>query len=491
MNAFDLWFECRRRGISLKLNGETVRYNGPEKVVAAMLPAMKAHKAELINCTRALEGLPIEDGPFLPWGPYLTPEKLAEWQRELFTVVDELAALEGWSEHRYDLIAGQIERQPVSTIRPDLTYFRAQATRGARVAGKRGSGGARLFAIGQNGRARSRREGAPMRETFSPAMGRTAALLALAATTTAACLSIVAGWQRGGWPAERALWIVLGVVLVVAAHLLPALCRGARWPLRCVGGALWICCTLSACFGHATFFLLAQQHAGELRAATLPDAPTVMAAPAPGRSLTRVTADRAVVVAQLVTVKTAARQRVLSARLEALDAEAGEVRRQQAADDRTAALEVRKQVEREAVRADPATTRVAALLVVPAARVDLLSGLLFAAVLEGVACFCWLLTMSPRATVTAHDSFPEVVTAPATAPVTTGVTAAGAAVTHDRAPVTATADHADDAARITAAIAAGRLRGTVADIRRFLGCSQSRAATLRRQIAEPEACGTV
>jgi hypothetical protein len=33
------------------------------------------------------------------------------------------------------------------------------------------------------------------------------------------------------------------------------------------------------------------------------------------------------------------------------------------------------------------------------------------------------------------------------------------------------------------AIAAGTLRGTVAEIRRFLGCSQSTAAAVRKQIA--------
>lgn len=39
------------------------------------------------------------------------------------------------------------------------------------------------------------------------------ALLAVAATVTAACLSIMAGWQRGGFLAERVLWIAVGVVL--------------------------------------------------------------------------------------------------------------------------------------------------------------------------------------------------------------------------------------------------------------------------------------
>ncbi|MGF6549351.1 L-asparagine transporter-like permease [Paraburkholderia youngii] len=42
------------------------------------------------------------------------------------------------------------------------------------------------------------------------------ALLAVSATATAACLSVMAGWQRGGLFAERVLWIAVGVVLVVA-----------------------------------------------------------------------------------------------------------------------------------------------------------------------------------------------------------------------------------------------------------------------------------
>lgn len=48
-------------------------------------------------------------------------------------------------------------------------------------------------------------------------------LLAVAATVTAAFLSVHSGPQRGGLPAERALWITVGVVLVVGTHLLPPL----------------------------------------------------------------------------------------------------------------------------------------------------------------------------------------------------------------------------------------------------------------------------
>jgi hypothetical protein len=62
--------------------------------------------------------------PYLPWGPYLAPEDLARWQRDVLDVIANLAGLEGWADETYDLIAQAIERQPISTLRPDLAYFR-------------------------------------------------------------------------------------------------------------------------------------------------------------------------------------------------------------------------------------------------------------------------------------------------------------------------------------------------------------------------------
>lgn len=321
------------------------------------------------------------------------------------------------------------------------------------------------------------------------------AILAAATTATALCLSVLAGWQRGGTLPERAVWVATGVVLVVSAHLLPALVRDTPLHVRIMGGILWAACLATACYGHAVFFVFAQQHAGEQRAAAVTVAPVA----APPRSLTAVMADRAVAVRQLARIDAqhcprdctarVARHATLAARLEALDAEAGDVRRQQTADDRVAA-------RRDAVLADPVTSRLAALLGTTTARVDLLSGLAFAAVLEAVACLLWWLALRP---------------APLLAPVAS-VTACSGTVTESRAEVAAGNDTShevaprrrddpgdsrvprgdplldaavsgDDATRLANEIAAGRVRPTVADIRRHLGCSQSRAIALRRQLA--------
>lgn len=67
---------------------------------------------------------------------------------------------------------------------------------------------------------------------------RWAFVLAVGATTTALCLSVLAGWQRGGTLPERLIWIAIGMVLVTSAHLLPALIREMPIVIRAVGSVL-------------------------------------------------------------------------------------------------------------------------------------------------------------------------------------------------------------------------------------------------------------
>jgi hypothetical protein len=314
------------------------------------------------------------------------------------------------------------------------------------------------------------------------------ALLAVTATATAACLSILAAWQRGGWVTERALWIAVGVVLVVAAHLLPALFRSHGWRIRIVGAALWLACMAATCYGHAVFFVMAQKHAGELRAAAVPVVVTH------GRGLTEIAADRADAIARLARVTerrcgdrcatVRIERATLSARLDALTIEADEAKRADAAQDRAAAA-------RAAAAADPVTGALTAFGL-PAAHADLIAGLAFAAVLEGVACFAWLLALRPDAeieiavTPVGQGSHAEAVTAvtPASipsAPVTEPVTAS--AVEPVPALESPAVGQVDDVTQVRRAVTAGTLRPTVIQIRKYLGCSQARAAAVRKQLA--------
>lgn len=315
--------------------------------------------------------------------------------------------------------------------------------------------------------------------------------LSIGATGTAICLSVLAGWQRGGSLAERLMWVAVGVVLVVSAHLLPALVRDSPYRVRAVACVLWLACMVTACFGHATFFLLAQRHAGELRATAIP---VTEATPA-DRSLTAVMAERANVTARLAAANAQrctgncttleARRVTLTAKLDALDAEAGDIRRRQVAD-------ARAEERRDSLVADPITARLAALLGTTAARVDLLSGLAFAAVLEGVACLLWAVTLHSRPPVPSVPATVAAVTVNHPPVMASHAPESGSheAEEESHAPVSElvtplpVGEPPDPAVtQLAQAVVAGQVRPTVSGIRRFLGVSQARAAALRRQLA--------
>lgn len=356
---------------------------------------------------------------------------------------------------------------------------------------------------------------------------RPALALAVAATSTAACISVLAGWQRGGSLAERLVWVAMGLVLITSAHLFPALLRGTPALVRVMGSVLWATCLVTGCIGHAFFFVSAQQHAGELRVSALPAAPPPTAA----RSLTTVMAERAAVTAQLAAANARyctgtcttlkARRTTLVARVDALIAEADDIRRQQIADQRIT-------TRRDALRADPITSRLASLLGVPVALIDLIFGSLFAAVLEGVACLLWMVALpSPSLPVVREPTPPVIATVATTADATVPMTKAAANDVTNAIPLavaSVTASHADgsvsretstarrsdmvrsdtlrndgqsasfasdplndDLIQLASDVAGGLMRPTVADIRRHLGCSQAKAVSLRRALVDRKA----
>ncbi|MFL9888950.1 hypothetical protein PQR66_38425 [Paraburkholderia agricolaris] len=267
--------------------------------------------------------------------------------------------------------------------------------------------------------------------------------------------------------------------------LLPALCRPHGWRVRVLGVALWIGCMMATCYGHAAFFVMAQKHAGEVRAAVVP------VASVPGRNLAEIASDRVGIVARLARVterrcgdRCAAvhiERTTLNARLVALDAESAEVTRRELAIERADA-------ERAAAKADPLAGLLTAFGVA-AGRVDLVAGMAFAIVLEWVACFCWLLALRPAGTPTNAVAPAQEVSHGLSV---TRVTPASKAVTpgtRDATKLVETASSAagertDDLTRVLTATRNGTLRGTVAEIRKHLGCSQAKAGILRKQLAE-------
>lgn len=316
---------------------------------------------------------------------------------------------------------------------------------------------------------------------------RPALLLAVTATGTAVGMSILAGWQRGGWLAERLVWVAIGVVLVSGAHLLPALCRSAPIAGRLVGFVLWLGCMTAASYGHATFFLLSQFHAGALRVSAVP----ILGIPA-HRELTAVMVDRASVMAELARADARhcirdcptlhARREALAARLDALDAEAADVRRYQGIEDSNAG-------SLATARDDPVTARLATLCGIADTRLDLFAGLAFAAVLEGVACLLWWIALMPgtlASSVTDRHEAVRGVTTETSTVVTLALSPAQPTAQPTLQPAVQPAVKLPelDVAKLRRDIESGAVKPTVASIRRHLGCSQAKASALRRQLAD-------
>ncbi|VWM20550.1 hypothetical protein [Burkholderia lata] len=137
MSAITIVNKAKAMGIRLSSNGDKVKLRGPADAIAVIKPEVAAHKSEILAHLRASEVEGTETpadcvgalrepsaGLYLPWGPYLNSSQLESMHRELFDVVDELAQLERWPDDDYDLVVGAIERQPLSTLRPDLAHFR-------------------------------------------------------------------------------------------------------------------------------------------------------------------------------------------------------------------------------------------------------------------------------------------------------------------------------------------------------------------------------
>ncbi len=136
MTAFQILNQCQSAGVFVSLNGERLKIIGPESAVAGFRPILAAYKKGIMAYLKSSytggdlaksDGWPIDSdsgAPFMPWMPMVTPEQLQQWQRDLYEVVNKLATLEQWDSGRLSKILLCIKRQPISTLQPDLYYFR-------------------------------------------------------------------------------------------------------------------------------------------------------------------------------------------------------------------------------------------------------------------------------------------------------------------------------------------------------------------------------
>lgn len=324
----------------------------------------------------------------------------------------------------------------------------------------------------------------------SIASRRSAQALALSATATSLALSATVAWQRSPYWFDRAWGIASAALIVFGAHLLPAISARCTGLLRWSSYSLWLLCSLMVFYSHATLLLQAQARAGEMRAAALPMTPGPTAtAFSPKRSRSDIAEKYAQAKGQLARVAAqrcsepcawlTARRAALTAQIDALTVEMEEARRWQAEQDRLSVLADRDRDRRDFARDDPVMTRLAALLGVPINRIDLVFAILFAIVIEGLACLCWYASIQGK-------PVPRSATPP--------VTVESPVVTHQARPIAddtgrneLIADDEPDVLRVRNAVDAGELRPTVAAIRSFLGCAQGRASHIRRLLYAPGA----
>lgn len=320
-----------------------------------------------------------------------------------------------------------------------------------------------------------------------------AAKVTLAGTATATSLYIAAlsGLERGATLAERLACTALPVVTVAGVHLMPALSRGQSFAMR---GLVAVLCTAGLVVtlsSQISFFQLAQQHAGARRAESVPDTAHVPLADTHGRSLTAIAHDQASARKSLALIDNhrcdgnctseRVRRATLTATLDALAIEADEAKRREAAEDRQVVLVDRTQQQRDAMRDDPVTVRLADLTGLGKTSVSLLLGLVYACVLDGIGVFGWYLVMPVRRR--GGDAVTAAVVAASSGVERVPVEADKAVPTDDRITPCCLDNEIDtQLMHLMHDVSEGKVQPTVVGIRSYLGCSQATALNLRRRL---------
>lgn len=347
--------------------------------------------------------------------------------------------------------------------------------------------------------------------------------LGVAATVTSLFITAIAGAERGATTAEKGVWVATGVVILLAAHSLPALSKGAGVAVKCAVLPIWLGALLATGYTHATFFLNAQGKVGEQRAfavaqtsagASLPNVPVT-------RSRTQIATDVAATRRSLALLDArrcttdcgaaSARRTALAARIEALKIEDGEaIRAERALDARAAAVDRHQRAQDEA-RQDPFVAKLASAVRLGADQVSLVVAILLGWLVDAVAVISWAsvarsqrhgdagqysqgrtLNAVPRRAVELPSRPEVIVRAAANEPLLSGPGAAMAsrAVDERTEPAAVSAidelqgEAAVDLADLAEAIRAGQTKATLPAIRAFLGCADGAAMALRRRLAE-------
>ena len=308
-------------------------------------------------------------------------------------------------------------------------------------------------------------------------------VLAVLATSTALIMAGLAGWQRGGTQTLSLIGASLAILVVLGAHLLPALHHAFTGGIKAVVLPVWMLCMTLAIYNHAGIFLYSQQHAGAQRATKVSLTHEITQ---PKRNVSSILAEQVQVKTTQDRIKAAMSKAVkegrpetstqlrvrlegLNGRLTVLAAEEEEVRRLNSAQD---ALLVRQQRAAE----DPVALAIWQSLGVPTGQTNLVVAIGGAAMLEMLACLGWVLLLTPRHTEADLSTLPaieQVIPEVMEADAFTESLAISGEVTEFEPEVT----------RVMEAVSDGlMLRPTVEGVRKFLRCSSKRAREVTRLV---------
>jgi len=301
-------------------------------------------------------------------------------------------------------------------------------------------------------------------------------LLALLATSISLSLLAVTGWQLGESSVEKMILMGFGILPVLGAHLLLSLCGKESINVRLVAIVLWLFCMTYVAFNHASYFLLSQQQAGIRRVALVDQS---LSKAEPVRNLTAIASDRAKIKTELAIksqircgngcVTLRAKVTSLQATLDALEAEADDVRRWHLQQDRQIELQDR-------VRDDPVMMQLANWFGVTAMQMGLVKSFLFSVILEGLACLCWYMGLQSR-----DSAVPLTVTPPVTQLVTVVSDLQNNGSVDYLEPCL---DLDNQVEEFVQEVKAGRLKVTVNSVREYFHCGQEKARKLRQLVGE-------
>jgi hypothetical protein len=358
---------------------------------------------------------------------------------------------------------------------------------------------------------------------ISPTARRLALCLAAIATGASIAITWLAGRERGGTQAEQLIWVTVGLSLLLGAHLIPAMARGTKRGTHLLACALWACAMVSTGYTHGTFFLSAQQHAGEQRAEQVrvpTAAPEAISTSDSITALLRQQARLEGALSQSSLIKCRDNCRALEVRritlrsqLDSIKGQLEQAHRVERNFDRTAAERAHAIARQNSQRDDPVTVKLSSWLQVPAASIDLAMAIFFGWLLESLACFSWYVglirtqeshetTVAKDGLITGTSGSKELERSKPITLAMIGDISRSAANDASVCAKTTPGNHlmdvstsvaADDTPRaqtgeeeerlLRRALESGAATNSISEIVRLLGCSEGRALTLRRQIA--------